>query len=187
MCALVYVPAVWQLDCAAEKAVYDLHENNIEDPGYRRFLSRLAVPLLERLGDRACSGLDFGCGPGPALAQMLVDAGHAMALYDPYYFADEGVLEQRYDFVTATEVVEHLSAPGRELDRLWSLLRGGGVLALMTKLVIDQTAFARWHYIADPTHICFFSLPTLRWWASGVGAELEQVAADVIMLRKPDL
>ena len=37
---------------------------------YRSFLGRLAIPLQAKLssGD---TGLDFGCGHGPALADML--------------------------------------------------------------------------------------------------------------------
>ncbi|MCX2979493.1 class I SAM-dependent methyltransferase [Halieaceae bacterium IMCC14734] len=187
VCALVYVPPVWHLDAAAEKAVYDLHENSPDDPGYRRFLSRLAAPLLTQLGGRSALGLDFGCGPGPALVQMLREAGHTVSVYDPYYFPDTAVLSVDYDFITATEVVEHLAAPGLQLDRLWSLLRPGGVLGVMTKLVVDQQAFARWHYISDATHICFFSQQTWRWWSLKVGAELEQVAADAVLFRKPHL
>lgn len=185
VCALVYVPADSHLDTAAEKSVYDLHENDPADAGYRRFLSRLSEPLLQRLGERSARGLDFGCGPGPALAQIMREAGHTVALYDPYYFPDTAVLAGDYDFIMATEVVEHLAAPGLELERLWRLLRPGGVLGLMTKLVIDQQAFRSWHYISDPTHICFFSEETLQWWAARVDAELELVAADAVLLRKP--
>ena len=55
---------------AEEKAHYDHHENDPDDPRYRAFLSKLSAPLLERLPPGA-SGLDYGCGPGPALAAML--------------------------------------------------------------------------------------------------------------------
>jgi len=67
-----------------ERAHYLLHENNPGDPRYRKFLSRLVKPLLEKLGPQ-CRGLDYGCGPGPALAAMLREAGHDMALYDPFF------------------------------------------------------------------------------------------------------
>ena len=54
----------------------------------------------------------------------------------------------------------------------------------MTKQVIDAQAFARWHYIRDPTHVCFFSRETFTWWAARKQAELEFCGADVILLRK---
>ncbi|GAB3273879.1 class I SAM-dependent methyltransferase [Parahaliea aestuarii] len=183
-CTLVFVPPAFHLDRDAEKAEYDLHDNRVDDPAYRRFLSRLADPLLERLPP-AARGLDFGCGPGPALAAMLEQAGHAVALYDVFYFPDAAVLGGQYDFICATEVVEHLHRPGAELDRLWQCLRPGGWLGVMTKLVRDREAFAGWHYKNDRTHVCFFSEATWEWWAKGRGAALEIVAADVILLFKP--
>jgi hypothetical protein len=183
-CALVFVPPRFYLDREFERREYDLHRNDVHDPGYRRFLSRLACPLAERIAPGA-SGLDFGCGPGPALAHMLEEAGYRVALYDSFYRPDVRVLEARYDFICATEVVEHLHHPGEVLGRLWSLLRGGGWLGVMTKLVLDADAFSRWHYKNDPTHVCFFSEATWHWWAQERGALLELHAPDVILLGKP--
>jgi hypothetical protein len=183
-CQLVFVPAQYFLSPAEEKAEYDLHENHVDDPGYRQFLARLADPLCQRL-ENSSNGLDFGCGPGPALAQILSEKGHQVALYDPFYRADPACLNKEYDFVTATEVVEHLHDPAFELERLWSLLRPGAWLGVMTKLVVDQQAFANWHYKNDPTHVCFFSRETWSWWASAQGGELEFAGSDVILLRRP--
>ena len=98
----------------------------MDDPGYRRFLSKLADPLRGRLAPGA-HGLDYGCGPGPALAAMLREAGHEMALYDPVYYPDTAPLQARYDFVTCTEVAEHFHAPAQEFDRMGALLRPGGL------------------------------------------------------------
>ncbi len=183
-CALIHVPAAYHLDSAAERAEYSLHENNPADAGYRRFLSRLAEPLVQRLGE-AARGLDFGCGPGPTLSLMLREAGHEVALYDPFFYPGSGWDREHYDFITATEVVEHLSRPGEELARLWGCLRPGGTLGIMTKLARDRAAFAGWHYKADPTHVCFFSRATWAWWAAQQGASLEIIGADVILLGKP--
>ena len=89
-----------------------------------------------------------------------------------------------YDFICATEVVEHLHHPGAELAHLWSLLRPGGWLGIMTKLVRDRSAFKQWHYKNDPTHVCFFSEETRRWWARQHHASIEFVGADVILLQR---
>lgn len=125
-CRLVFVPPPQRLAASAEKAVYDQHQNRPDDPGYRHFLSRLYSPLLARLPPGA-RGLDFGAGPGPTLSVMFEEAGHPMAIYDPFYAPDERALTAEYDFITATEVVEHLFAPGPELERLVALLpRGAG-------------------------------------------------------------
>jgi hypothetical protein len=182
-CQLVFVPPQYRLSPEAEKAYYDLHRNDPRDTGYRHFLSRLFIPMRERVPAPA-KGLDFGSGPGPTLSLMFSEAGYDMAIYDPYYAADTSVLHQRYDFITATEVAEHLFMPGETLTTLLALLRPGGWLGLMTKMVIDQTAFSRWHYIQDPTHVCFFSRETFIWWASQTGCQVDFVGNDVILLQK---
>lgn len=182
-CRLVFVPPRQRLAPDLEKAVYDQHQNRPDDPGYRRFLARLFEPLARRLAPGA-RGLDFGAGPGPTLSLMFEEAGHPMAIYDPFYAPDPSVLERRYDFVTATEVVEHLFEPGRELARLAALLPAGGWLGLMTKRVTDDEAFARWHYILDPTHVVFFSEATFAWLARHLAMTVEFPAADVVILQK---
>lgn len=177
-CALVFVPARWLLSPAAEKAQYDLHRNAVDDPGYRQFLARAAGPLLQRVPAPA-SGLDFGCGPGPALADMLREQGYRVALYDPFYYPDTGVLAARYDFVTCTEVIEHVYDAAAVWQQLFALLRPGGTLVVMTKRVTGSEAFARWHYKTDPTHVRFYSDATLEWIATQCNATLTLAGADV--------
>jgi len=179
----VFVPQQFHLSPGDEREVYDQHRNSPDDPGYRQFLSRLADPLLERLAPNSC-GLDFGSGPGPTLSVMLAEQGHRMTLYDLYYAPNEEALADRYDFVTSTEVVEHLAAPGRELMRLWALLKPGGWLGIMTKLVSDQGAFGSWHYKNDPTHISFFSAETFEHLAQRWGTRAEFLGKDVILMNK---
>ena len=182
-CLLVFVPSAYFLSPVDEKAVYDLHENAVDDPGYRRFLSRLFEPMYNHLAPNS-TGLDFGCGPAPALATMFQEAGHLMDLYDHFYYPDADRLQQPYDFITASEVVEHLHHPRPELDRLWSCLKPSGILGIMTKRVLNQAAFARWHYITDPTHVCFFSTDTFQWLANQWQADLTVIGNDVVLLTK---
>ena len=186
VCALVFVPPEHFLSAAAEKAEYDKHENSPEDPRYRTFLSRLQKPLLERLSPHS-RGLDFGSGPEPTLSLMFEEADHAMRIYDPFYAADDSAWQHRYDFITASEVVEHLHDPRSELDRLWSCLEPNGLLGIMTKRVIDRAAFSRWHYKDDPTHVCFFSVETFRWQATHWQATLDVCGNDVVVFGKQDL
>lgn len=182
-CQLVYVPDDYHLSSSAEKAEYDQHRNDVADTGYRKFLQRMAQPLIERLATGS-EGLDFGCGPGPALADILQQAGFSMQLYDLYYYPDSGTLHRHYDFITATEVIEHLARPWQVMQMLWPLLRPGGTLGLMTKLVIDRERFASWHYIRDPTHIAFYSRDTMTYLAQKLAADIEFIGDDVVLLRK---
>ncbi|MFH7326789.1 class I SAM-dependent methyltransferase [Desulfurivibrio sp. C05AmB] len=169
---------------ALEYRHYLQHENDPADPAYRRFLARLAEPLLLRLAPGA-RGLDYGCGPGPALAAMLAEAGHPTALYDPFFCPDPAPLEQTYDFITCTEAIEHFHRPAAEFDRLGQLLRPGGWLAVMTCFQTDDARFAVWHYRQDPTHVVFYREATLRLLAAQRGWSCEIPAKDVALMRKP--
>jgi SAM-dependent methyltransferase len=185
-CALIFVPPVYFLTPDAEKAEYDLHQNSPDDAGYRTFLQRLFEPLHARLAPGG-QGLDFGSGPGPTLSVMFEEAGHTMTLYDVFYADEPDAFNRPYDFITATEVIEHLRQPRKDLERLWGCLKPGGILGIMTKLAKDREAFSRWHYIRDMTHISFFSVTTIQWLADHWQATLTWVATDAFLLQKPEI
>ena len=92
------------------KARYDLHENSPADKGYRNFLCRMFIALEPHLKPGS-SGLDFGCGPAPTLSLIFEDSGHSMETYDHFYDKKMTVFDKEYDFITTTEVVEHLHHP----------------------------------------------------------------------------
>jgi hypothetical protein len=182
-CGLVFMDAAHHPGPAAERAHYDTHENDAADPGYRRFLDRLAKPLAGLLAPGA-EGLDYGCGPAPALAAMLTEYGFRVSAYDPFFAPDPVPLQRRYDFVTCTEAAEHFHRPAREFARLDSLLRFGGRLGLMTELLRPDTVLGRWRYARDPTHVCFYRERTLRWLATRFGWEVEYWEGDVVVFRR---
>lgn len=172
-------------DAATEKAEYDRHQNHVDDPGYRRFLGKLADALRPHLAPGA-RGLDYGCGPGPALAAMLGCAGHEMARYDPLYRPDTRPLRARYDFVTCTEVAEHFHHPAQDFDRLGTLLRPGGWLGVMTCFQTDDARFADWHYRKDPTHVVFYRAATLAHLAAARGWSCTIPRKDVALMQVPE-
>ncbi len=168
----------------AEYAHYLTHENAVDDAGYRTYLSKLADPLLARL-DPASSGLDYGCGPAPALADMMRDAGHSVSVFDPFFEADKSPLSRSYDFVTCTEAVEHFHWPAVEFKRLAGLLKPGGLLAVMTIFQTDDSRFANWRYRLDPTHVVFYREHTFAVLAQVLEMKCEIIAKDVVFLSKP--
>lgn len=183
-CGLVTADPASHLSPAAERAIYDLHQNDPADARYRAFLSRLAEPLLSRLAPEM-RGLDFGCGPGPVLSMLLREAGMVMTDYDPFYAPDPRALQGEYDFVTCTEVVEHFRDPLAGWTRVASLVRPGGWLGVMTQLAPDEPApFLRWRYRDDRTHVSFHRLATLRWLAATLGFTLEQVESQAFLMRR---
>lgn len=180
--ATILDPVLW-LAAGDEHAHYLHHENDPSDPRYRNFLSRAAVPLLDRLTP-GLSGLDYGCGPGPALAQMLTEAGHSVAVYDPFFFPDTTVLSATYDFITCTEAAEHFHRPAEEFDRLNAMLKPGGWLAIMTCFQTDDARFANWHYRRDPTHVVFYREQTFQVIARQRGWSCNSPVKDVVLIQK---
>lgn len=182
-CAARFVDAAHHPTKTAELAQYTLHENDPDDPAYRAFLSKLAVPLLERIAPRQTI-LDYGAGPGPALATMLREAGHQVTLYDPFFAPDPAALEDIYDVITCTETVEHFHDPARDFERFNTLLRPGGWLAIMTCFQTDDAAFANWHYRKDPTHVVFYRSETFRHIAATFGWTCDIPCKDVVLMQK---
>ncbi|MDF1591488.1 MAG: class I SAM-dependent methyltransferase [Desulfobacterales bacterium] len=169
-----------------EYARYCQHRNNPYDPDYRRFLAKLAKPFLNRLSPGA-KGLDYGCGPGPALAYMLREAGHRVHLFDLFFFPDTKPLADLYDFITCTETIEHLYQPAETFARFNRMLRPGGWMAVMTCFLTDERCFTSWHYRRDPTHVVFYRAATLRHIAGRLGWSCEIPVKDVALMQKPYL
>ena len=167
-----------------ELAQYKLHRNDPNDAGYRVFLDRVAQPLLSRLS-AGSRGLDFGCGPGPVLAAMLGDAGHVVALFDPFFYPDPEVLNDTYDFITCTEVAEHFHRPAQAFNQLDGMLKPGGWLAVMTTLQVDDAGFANWHYRRDPTHVVFYRQVTLQTIARRFGWDYVYAGQNASLMFKP--
>ncbi|MFM4739460.1 class I SAM-dependent methyltransferase [Aeromonas veronii] len=184
-CELVWLDQADHLDETAEKAVYDGHDNRVDDLHYRTFLMRAFGEVLARVPLPA-SGLDFGCGPGPALVAMGREVGYDMVGYDKFYADFPELLTRQYDFITSTEVIEHIAEPRTVLAQLWDCLKPGGVLVLQTQRVLSDERFKNWRYRHDPTHIVFFAEASFQVLAARWQAELSFPHADVAVFTKPE-
>lgn len=161
-CDLVFVDPAHHLPPAEEKSRYEEHNNDVTDPRFKAFVRPLFEAICKRVAP-ATSGLDFGAGTGPVLSEMLEEKGYLIARYDPFFWPNGNVLQARYDFVFACEVVEHFFQPAREFELLRGLLKPRASLALMTLLVTDETDLSNWYYLRDPTHVCAYSQRTFHW------------------------
>ncbi len=159
------------------------HENDPEDMKYRQFLNRLARPLLKRM-PAGLNGLDYGCGPGPALALILQEAGHRVQLYDPFFFPRQETLKKSFDFIVCTETAEHFHFPREEFKRLNLMLRPGGWLGIMTTFLVDRKDFPDWYYRRDPTHVVFYRRETFYALARIFAWQCEIPAENVVIMRK---
>jgi len=180
-CDLVFVPKEFFVSKEQEKAKYDNHQNSIKNEGYCNFLNRLLEPLESYLksGD---IGLDFGSGPGPTLSLLMEKRGYKMDIYDKFYHDKKEVFDKRYDFITSTEVIEHLKDPLFEMEKLWKILKKGGVFGIMTAFRVDE--FKEWYYKRDLTHIRFFTPKTFEWLGIYLEAKVELCSDGVVILRK---
>ena len=166
-----------------EKERYLEHNNEINDPEYRSFLSKLVIPLKEKILPSS-KGLDFGCGHGPALADMLKEDGFEVLLYDPFFYPDTNVLSQQYDFITCTETAEHFYDPFKEFNTLNNLLKPGGWLGIMTCFLTTDDMFENWYYRRDPTHVTFYAEKTFQVIASQRNWICEVQSKDIALLQK---
>jgi len=183
-CDLVFVPDRFLLPRTQERKRYLLHQNEPNDEGYRRFLSRLADEVIARVAPGA-QGLDYGSGNPPVLVMMLREAGLKAVGWDLFFLRRDERLRRRYDFVTCSETAEHFRDPLAEFARLNWLLRPGGLLGVMTGMIDDWSGFADWHYRFDATHICFYSRETMRWIAGQFSWRVEFPRENVTIFRRP--
>lgn len=183
-CALVFVQPNMLPIPLQEVLRYLEHRNEPSDERYVRFLRRLADPLLERLSPGAC-GLDFGCGPAAVMEQILVGHGFPTVSYDPLFRPDASLLDASYDFLTCSEVVEHVHDPSALFARFVTLLRRGGIIAVMTRFYGEESPFATWWYRRDATHVSFYREDTMRWIAGAKGWSVEFPAPNVALFTVP--
>lgn len=169
-------------DPATEEERYRAHQNGPQDSGYVRFLQQAINPALPFLSS-GMRGLDYGCGPTPTLGGLLKAHGLHCENYDPYFYP--AAPAKPFDFIFATEVVEHFFYPAEALQKISGLLLPGGILTIMTEPWISLDGFADWHYAKDITHTCFYHAKTMDYICTRYGFELlNQVSPRVSVLRK---
>lgn len=170
-CTLIFVHPADRLRPLEEALRYLHHQNHRDDPGYVQFLERLVIPVCDIVPEGS-RGLDFGCGPAPVIAELLTARERPAVSYDPLFFADDDLLHDQYDFLTCSEVIEHVHDPATMLANFGTLVRPGGTIAIMTRFYVVDTPFDQWWYRRDPTHVCFFNEDTMRWIAGRFGWDL---------------
>ncbi|MBC7544463.1 MAG: class I SAM-dependent methyltransferase [Candidatus Sericytochromatia bacterium] len=182
-CHLVLMAPDERLGADDERQRYETHENDPADLRYRAYLQQVSDPLMAVLAPGA-RGLDFGSGPGPTLWLMFEEQGYPMAIYDPFFAPDTGVLDETYDFITCTEAAEHFYDPAAEFARFDRLLTPGGWLGIMTTLREQDRPFDTWQYVRDLTHVCFYEARTMKWIAERHRWALSVPSKNVAIFRK---
>jgi 2-polyprenyl-3-methyl-5-hydroxy-6-metoxy-1,4-benzoquinol methylase len=114
----------------------------------------------------------------------MSELGFQMEIYDYFYHNNPKVFEDKYDFITTTEVIEHLHNPKDEIVKLWNCLKDGGILGIMTAFRVSDEEFGDWYYKRDLTHVRFFTEASFRWLAKELDAELVIPRSGVVILKK---
>ena len=177
-CSLIQLDSADHPSIGEEKSEYMMHNNDPEDQGYRKFLSRVTTPVLKWLKKNHLSTaelLDFGCGPGPTISVVLAEEGWTMENYDPMFFPNAALLENQYDLVVCTEAVEHFFTPRVTWRVLIGLLKKKGRLVVMTHVSDKKSEpvdFVHWHYIREQSHVSLYHTDTMRWIAKEYGLSL---------------
>ena len=176
-CDLIFMDNKDIIPTESEKERYEEHDNNHENEGYvnmfKDFIDRALDPYFGF--SKEAKVLDFGCGPGPVLADLIEEKGCRVDRYDPYFFPNESYKNKKYDLITSTEVFEHFFKPAKEIESLLSILKKDGILAIMThfhKKKEKDFKFEDWWYKWDKTHISFYSQKTMKWIADKYNLEI---------------
>lgn len=150
------------LSLEKEQGQYSHHQNSLENQGYVQMFEDFLDYFWNDLPFNQNS-LDFGSGPTPVLAELLSRRNVNVDCYDKFYQPLKCFENKAYDFITSTEVFEHLDDPISTLTLLGQHLRPKGLLAIMTLFhQNDQAHFLTWWYRRDPTHIIFYTPKTLE-------------------------
>ncbi|CCU79970.1 hypothetical protein HSACCH_01752 [Halanaerobium saccharolyticum subsp. saccharolyticum DSM 6643] len=163
-CEVIFISPKNIVDQTEEKERYEGHDNNHQNEGYVTMFKDFIEELLEEhLNlEQMDDVLEFGCGPGPVLADLLKEKGLNVDIYDPYFFPEKVFEKNKYDLITSTEVFEHFSDPIKEMKLLTSHLKEDSYLAVMTSFHPGPEEFEDWWYKWDPTHIVFFNEKTFN-------------------------
>jgi hypothetical protein len=182
-CEFISLDQKFILSTADEKRRYEFHNNTFDNAGYVAMFERFIAEVIEPHCSFVTSALDFGCGTTPVLAVLMKRTITRVDHYDPYFYPDESFRNNRYDLITTTEVIEHLSDPMGTFTMLRDLLNHGGGLAVMTKFhPCNDDEFLKWWYRIDDTHIAFYTKRTIGSIAGRIGLTVDFMNGGVFYL-----
>lgn len=160
VCLGIFLGNEYRLSPEEEKLRYELHNNDINDPGYRKFTEPITVKILKN-HTSAQLGLDFGSGTGSVISKVLTENNFHVEKYDPFFDDHPEVLKKKYDFIFCCEVIEHFYDPAHEFKQISQMLNLTGKLYCMTDFFCPEISFKDWYYKNDPTHVFFYRKATL--------------------------
>lgn len=169
-----------------EKSRYEHHNNDVEDINYQNFTSPITNAIIQRQRPQDL-GLDYGCGPGPVISEMLKKHGYNVILFDPYFYPEHSYLNQKYDYIFSCEVFEHFKNPKYEIEKLYNLLKPNGYLYIMTHIYEADIPFECWYYRRDPTHVFIYTKKTFEYIAGKYQMSIIKHNKRLVIMSKNEL
>lgn len=184
-CTLVFsrvIPEKRQLENYYEQYGRDDYQSPITSLRYRQILKEFED---ER---KLNSLLDIGCGIGYFLQEAKTKSWNCFGTEFSTKAATicrekgikiyEGELEnidfgdQKFDIITSFELIEHLIFPSAHVEKIYDLLRPGGILYITTpnfnslnrRLLKDK-----WNVIVYPEHLSYFTKKSMDYLLSNYG------------------
>lgn len=181
-CDAIMLDSRYHLPLTKEKQRYLLHNNNVNNHGYQKFVSPIVKVIIKEQTPMA-KGLDFGSGSQSVIAKLLYDSNYPITTYDPIFDPKQAVLNEKYDYIACCEVIEHFYDPAKEFKLLQALLKSNGTLYCKTNLFDTTISFDTWWYKNDPTHVFFYTIKTLQWIANHFNFTNVVISKDLIVYK----
>lgn len=143
------------------------------------FIKQLSTEL-----DQPLLGLSYGCQVPKETNDLIEQSGHQIAQFDPICSTNTQALTRHYDFISCYQSLEHFSQPAREWQQFSGLLKPQGWLAISTRLLTNEEAFAKWHHKNNHLHVCFYQNSTFKYLAEHYGFELKFATDELILMQK---
>ncbi len=193
VCGGIFVKKTDFISENAQKKRYLLHNNDLNNAGYKKFLENFINPVLEFLKKQNkitlnFSIFDFGSGVKPCLCELLhhycvnglLPSDTQINMYDKFFASEKPFIES--DLCVCLETIEHFENLESDLQNLSNCVKKGGYCAIGTNLVPEATSFEKWWYKEDSTHVCFFTIPALKACLSRVNLSFVDSLSDRIFI-----
>lgn len=163
-CGLIFCPEMisWSKEKFSEMCYndgYKKYDMDIVTPNGRR--QNMSFNFIKENLPKGMTNLDYGGGNG-YLSDILNKNGYSSKTYDPFTkFNDTSVLNNKYDFVSCIEVLEHsyniLDVAKQISDA------SGGIIYVSTGIYDNVESFDKWYYFNPRVgHILLFRKKTIE-------------------------
>lgn len=156
----------------------------------------LRLSLLNKFTKSTKTVLDFGCGNGSLVKQLLSNGYKAFA-YDkseiikkylasqsiPFYKKLSEIPNNYFDAVTCFDVIEHVTNPNMLIQNIKRKIKKGGILVLSTpnsRGLSAKILGKKWWVFGPSAHFVLFSAYSLKLLLTKMGLEVLELSTDTI-------